>query len=159
MILAALGHDLCEDSAIRQLDVVAELGAGVDRRIRGMTEDEDGVAAYVERVATGPEDTRPITLCVGIDKYGGLVANGLVQEHPLRWITVVRRQMEPTFSSAAGIPLRQYLAAGRFLSEKAAQKREHYWALAARPRATSSSASSSRSVDTGTFARWRNPSR
>ena len=72
--------------------------------------------------------------CVGIDKYGGLVAKGLVQEHPLRWITVVRKQMEPTFSSAAGIPLRQYLAAGRFLSEKAAQKRERYWALVAAAR-------------------------
>lgn len=131
LILAALGHDLYEDSAIRPRDLAAEFGAHVDRLIRGMTEEEDGVAAYVERVESGPEEVRLIKLCDGIDNYGGLVENGLVQEDPQRWLAVAREQMEPMFGRLANIPFRHYLAAGAFLAEEVARRRERFWAVVA----------------------------
>src|ERR1700722_16031856 len=52
MILAALGHDLYEDSDIPRSEVVAGYGIEVDRLIEGMTE-RAGVAEFVERVASG----------------------------------------------------------------------------------------------------------
>jgi len=74
MLLAALGHDLYEDSAIRPADIIADYRAGVDRLIRRLTQSAD-VPAYLEQVASGPEEARLIKLCDGIDNYGGLVGS------------------------------------------------------------------------------------
>src|SRR4051812_39002815 len=59
MILAALGHDLYEDSEISQAEIlkaeILKFGKEVDQLIRALTEESDGVGPYVERVASGPE--------------------------------------------------------------------------------------------------------
>ena len=73
MVLAALGHDLYEDSAVPPSDVVREFGREVDQLIRELTDGQHGVGAYVERVASGSEEARLIKLCDGVDNYGGLV--------------------------------------------------------------------------------------
>lgn len=55
MILAALGQDLYEDTPISPAEIIMAFGPEVDCLIRGVTEDEAaGVAAFVERVASGP---------------------------------------------------------------------------------------------------------
>jgi hypothetical protein len=77
LVLAALGHDLYEDTAIPSADIVAGFGAKVDRLIDGLTEKDGDIAGYIERVASGPEEVRLIKLCDGIDNYGGLVKNEL----------------------------------------------------------------------------------
>jgi hypothetical protein len=129
MVLAALGHDLFEDTAIPPADIVANFGAQVDRLIRTLTEGPDGVPAYVEQVASGPEEGRLIKLCDGIDNYSGLVENRLVLGDTAKWVQVVRRPMEPMFSRLAAIPFRQYPKAGPWLSQALAERRERFWAL------------------------------
>lgn len=127
MILAALGHDLYEDSRIDPVQVVTEYGVEVDQLIEGMTE-RSGVSEYVERVASGSEEARLIKLCDGIDNYGGLVKIGLVRADPVRWVDVVRKQMEPMFSRIASVPFRQYTVAGGWLSQQLTMERERFWA-------------------------------
>src|SRR5262245_6526659 len=62
MLLAALGHDLYEDSEVPQVEIL-RFGKEVDQLIRMLTEEKDGVGPYVERVASGPEEVRLIKLC------------------------------------------------------------------------------------------------
>lgn len=128
MILAALGHDLYEDSEIPPSDVIA-FGADVDQLIRVVTEEKDGVGPYVERVAVGPEEARLIKLCDGADNYGGLVEKNLVSAEPAKWVRVVRKHMEPMFSRLASIPFARYPVAGAWLSQLLAEKRERFWAV------------------------------
>ena len=65
MILAALGHDLYEDSKIPQAEIL-KFGKEVDQLIRALTEEIDGVGPYVERVASGPEEARLINSTVAL---------------------------------------------------------------------------------------------
>lgn len=127
MTLAALGHDLYEDSQINPAQVMAEYGSEIDRLIEGVTE-RNGVTEFVERVASGLEEARLIKLCDGIDNYGGLVGNGLVRADPAKWVEVVRKQMEPMFCRLAGVPFRQYPDAGRWLGRQLDVQRERFWA-------------------------------
>ena len=128
MVLAALGHDLYEDSPIPPADIVADYGPEVDRLIQWLTE-KGGVPAYVEQMASAPEEARPIKLCDGIDNYGGLVENGLVRADLAKWAQVVRHHMEPMFSRLQAIPFRQYPEAGRWLNQELAVRRERFWAV------------------------------
>lgn len=130
MTLAALGHDLYEDSNIDPARVAAEYGPGVDLLIEAVTE-RAGVAEFVERVATGPEEARLIKLADGIDNYDGLVRSGLVRLDPATWVEVVRKQMEPMFSRIVGLPFRRYPQAGEWLAEQVAEHRERFWAAVA----------------------------
>jgi len=126
MTLAALGHDLYEDSDILPADVEAKYGKAVNRLIEGVTE-RAGVAEFVARVASAPEEARLVKLCDGIDNYGGLVENGLLRADPAKWVEIVRRQMEPMFSGIEAVPFRQYPVAGKWLSQELAKKREAFW--------------------------------
>jgi hypothetical protein len=126
MVLAALGHDLYEDSNVSPADIISSFGRRVDCLILGLTE-EGSVAEYVERVAAGPEEARLIKLCDGIDNYGGLVENDLLHSEPAKWVDVVRRQMEPMFSRLANLPFRKYPVAGAWLSQELAKRREQFW--------------------------------
>ena len=110
MILAALGHDLYEDSAIPRAEVA-------------------GVAEFVERVASGSEEARLIKLCDGIDNYCGLVENGLLRDEPDKWVETVRRQMEPMFNRIDGISFQKYPVAGKWLTQELAIKRESLWTV------------------------------
>jgi hypothetical protein len=127
MVLAALGHDLYEDSDIERADVARDFGNQVDKLIQALTEEKDGVGPYVERVAAGPEEARLIKLCDGADNYGGLVEKKLVYENPAKWVNKVRKHMEPMFSRLGSIPFRKYPAAGAWLSGLLAKKREGFW--------------------------------
>jgi hypothetical protein len=127
MVLAALGHDLYEDSAIPPKDIVAGYGEEVDRLIRGLTEQGGDIRGYVERVASGPEEVRLIKLCDGIDNYGGLVEKGFVQSKPAWAVNAVRKHMEPMFSRLEGIPFRKFSVAGPWLNQILADKREQFW--------------------------------
>jgi hypothetical protein len=126
MILAALGHDLYEDSTIPQAEIL-RFGKEVDQLIRAVTEEKDGVGPYVERVASGPEEARLIKLCDGADNYGGLVQKNLVQTNPSKWVRVVRRHMEPMFNRLDAIPFKKYPNAGAWLTKVLAEKREQFW--------------------------------
>ena len=128
MILAALGHDLYEDSKIPQAEIL-KFGKEVDQLIRALTEETDGVGPYVERVASGPEEARLIKLCDGADNYGGLVQKKLVQANPSKWVRVVRRHMEPMFNRLDAIPFQKYPNAGAWLSKGLADKREQFWTV------------------------------
>jgi hypothetical protein len=128
MILAALGHDLYEDSAIRPADVAAKYGREVDRLIEGVTE-RAGVTEFVGRVASGPEGARLIKLCDGIDNYGGLVENGLLRADPAKWVEIVRRQMEPMFSRIESVPFHEYPVAGKWLCQELLKRRGEFWAV------------------------------
>jgi hypothetical protein len=128
LILAALGHDLYEDSAIRRADLEATYGKEVDQLIEAVTE-RAGVTEFVTRVASGPEEARLIKLCDGIDNYGGLVEHGLLQADPAKWVDSVRRQMEPMFSSIETVPFVKYPVAGQWLSQELGKRREAFWAL------------------------------
>lgn len=125
MILAALGHDLYEDSKIDPAQVAAEYGPETDKLIEGMTE-RNGVTEYVERVAAGPEEVRLIKLCDLIDNYDGILRNRLLWEDPTKWVEVVRKHMEPMFNRLAAIPFHHYAAAGRWLGEELNTKRERF---------------------------------
>lgn len=127
MGLAALGHDLYEDSALERAHVVAEYGATVDRLIEAVTE-RDGVAEFVERVACGPEEARLIKLADGIDNYDGLVRTGLLRADPAKWVEVVRKQTEPMFGRIVGLSFPQHPAAGAWLAEQLDRHRERFWA-------------------------------
>jgi hypothetical protein len=127
IILAALGHDLYEDSKIPQAEIL-RFGKEVDQLIRALTEEKDGVGPYVERVASGPEEARLIKLCDGADNYGGLVQNKLVNVNPSKWVRVVRLHMEPMFSRLDAIPFQKYPKAGTWLRQVLAVKREQFWA-------------------------------
>jgi hypothetical protein len=127
MILAALGHDLYEDSKIPQAEIL-RFGKEVDQLIRVLTEEKDGVGPYVERVAAGPEEARLIKLCDGADNYRGLVQKGLVNADPSKWVRIVRLHMEPMFSRIDVIPFQKYPNAGAWLKQVLADKREHFWA-------------------------------
>ena len=126
MLLAALGHDLYEDSAIPSADVAAEYGSEVDWLIAAVTE-RAGVVEFVERVASGPEEVRLIKLADGIDNYGSLVEDGLLRYDPAMWVETVRRQMEPMFSRIEGIPFVKYPVAGKWLGEALTARREAFW--------------------------------
>jgi hypothetical protein len=128
LILAALGHDLYEDTAIQRADVVGAYGKEVDQLIEGVTE-RAGVTEFAERVATGSEGARLIKLCDGIDNYGGLVEKGLARAAPAKWLEVVRRQMEPMFSRIEGILFKEYPVAGGWLTQELTKKREEFWAV------------------------------
>lgn len=128
MTLAALGHDLYEDSKISPTDVEATYGKEVDRLIEGVTE-RAGVAEFVARVESGPEEARLIKLCDGIDNYGGLVENGLLRANPAKWVEIVRRQMEPMFSGIERVPFQKYPFAGKWLSQELIKRREAFWAV------------------------------
>jgi hypothetical protein len=127
MILAALGHDLYEDSKIPQAEIL-KFGKEVDQLIRALTEEIDGVGPYVERVASGPEEARLIKLCDGADNYGGLVTKQLVAANPSKWVRVVRLHMEPMFSRLDSIPFQKYPKAGAWLRQVLADKRADFWA-------------------------------
>jgi hypothetical protein len=127
MILAALGHDLYEDSGIDRAQVATDFGSDVDLLIEAVTE-RHGVAEFVERVVSGPEEARLIKLCDGVDNYGSLVQNGLVREDPATWIEVVRRQMEPMFSRLSGVRFDNYPAAANWLWRQLDERREGFWA-------------------------------
>jgi len=126
MILAALGHDLYEDSKIPQAEIL-KFGKEVDQLIRALTEEKDGVGPYVERVASGPEEARLIKLCDGADNYGGLVQSKLVHKNPAKWVKVVRTHMEPMFNRLEAIQF-QIFPAGAWLSRVLTEKREQFWA-------------------------------
>jgi hypothetical protein len=129
MLLAALGHDLYEDSKIPHKDIANDFGSEVDRLIQVVTGGEDDVPAYVDQVASGPEEARLIKLADGIDNYGGLVEYGLLKGDPAKWVEKVRRHMEPMFSRLETIPFRQYPNAGALLSKELAKRREGFWAV------------------------------
>lgn len=64
LYLAALGHDLYEDTAVEPIDIRLQFGERVDAWIQGMTNydgDEDR-AAYLSRMATAPEEVRVLKL-------------------------------------------------------------------------------------------------
>jgi hypothetical protein len=126
MILAALGHDLYEDTKIKRADVLADYGSDVDRLIEAVTE-RSSVAEFVERVASGPEEPRLIKLADGIDNYGGHIGKGLLRVDPATWVEIVRKKMEPMFSRIAGVPFRQYTAAGSSLARQLEAEREAFW--------------------------------
>jgi hypothetical protein len=104
MLLAALGHDLYEDSKIPPGKIIEEYGPDVHQLIQTLTEGPEGVHAYVDQVASGPEESRLIKLCDGIDNYGGLVEKGFVKKDPAYWLWMVRRHMEPIFNRLETIP-------------------------------------------------------
>lgn len=126
MLLAALGHDLYEDSGIEPGQVAAEYGSDVDRLIEAMTE-RCGVDEYIERMASGPEEARLIKLCDGIDNYSNLVDGGLLQSDPDYWIGIVRRQMEPMFDRITPLPFQQFPIAGGLLRERLEKERARFW--------------------------------
>ena len=128
MTLAALGHDLYEDSKISPAYVEATYGKEVDQLIEGVTE-RVSVAEFVARVASGPEEARLIKLGDGIDNYGGLVENGLLRADPAKWVEIGRRQMEPMFSRIEGIPFLKFPAAGHWLSQELMKRRDAFWAV------------------------------
>jgi hypothetical protein len=132
MVLAALGHDLYEDSKIPRAEVVADYGTEVDRLIEAVTE-KTSVTEFVARVASGLEEARLIKLCDGIDNYGGLIENGLLRDEPDKWVKTVRRQMEPMFSRIERLPYPKYPVAGEWLSQELAKKREAFWAVVREP--------------------------
>jgi hypothetical protein len=129
MVLAALGHDLYEDSKIPHGVVIKDFGPGVHHLIQTLTEGPEGVPAYVDQVASGPEEARLIKICDGIDNYGGLVEHGLLQKEPAKRVRTVRTHMEPMFTRLETIPFRQYPKAGMWLSKLVAEKREQFWAV------------------------------
>ena len=129
MALAALGHDLYEDSRIDPAGVAADYGADVDRLIEAVTE-RAGVAEFVGRVASGPEEARLVKLCDLIDNYTGLVDNGLVQSDRAKWAQIVRTHMEPMFDRLAGAPFTQHPKAGGWLSGQLDAARKRFWAVA-----------------------------
>lgn len=126
MLLAALGHDLYEDSGIKPSQVAAEYGSDVDQLIEALTE-RCGVDEYIERMASGPEEARLIKLADLIDNYRNLVDSGLLQSDPDRWIGIVRRQMEPMFDRIAPLPFQQFPIAGRLLREHLEKERARFW--------------------------------
>lgn len=126
MILAALGHDLYEDSHVPPASVM-EFGEEVHGLIQHLTEGTAGVAAYVERMASAPEEARLIKFCDGIDNYSGLVENKLIESDPAKWVKVVREHMEPMFNRISSIPFHKYAAAGAWLSSLLAERRERFW--------------------------------
>ena len=127
MTLAALGHDLYEDSKIPREQVAADYGKAVDHLIRALTEEQDGVGPYVERMASAPEEARLIKFCDGIDNYCGLVEKKLLDSDPAYWVRKVRQHMEPMFSRLKSVPFRQYPAAGAWLGQMLKDKREGFW--------------------------------
>jgi hypothetical protein len=127
MILAALGHDLYEDSRIPQAEIL-RFGKEVDELIRALTEESDGVGPYVERVASGSEEARLIKLCDGADNYSGLVTKQLVTANPSKWVRVVRLHMEPMFNRLDSIPFLKYPKAGAWLRQVLADRRADFWA-------------------------------
>ena len=52
----------------------------------------------------------------------------LLVSDPIKWVRVVRQQMEPMFSRLATVPFRHYPAAGLWLTKMLAEKREQFWA-------------------------------
>lgn len=64
LYLAALGHDLYEDTSIRREEIVERFGPRIDAWIRGMTNDGDDKdpKAYLTRLAAGPEEVRLIKI-------------------------------------------------------------------------------------------------
>lgn len=126
MLLAALGHDLYEDSDIEPSQVSTEYGSDVERLIEAMTE-RCGMDEYIERMASGPEEARLIKLADLIDNYSNLVDGGLLQSDPRHWIEIVRRQMEPMFDRTTPLPFRQFPIAGGLLRERLDKERARFW--------------------------------
>jgi hypothetical protein len=135
MILAALGHDLYEDEKrkIRPPDMLKrKYGSAVHQLIQLVTEDGDKpLSAYVEQVATGPEEAILIKLCDGISNYRGLVRKRKLQEKPQYWIDIVQKKMEPMFSRLDGFEFKTYRAAGPSLAQQLQTRREQFWFCAA----------------------------
>lgn len=126
MVLAALGHDLYEDSAISTAEIVAGYGPEVDALIRELTE-EGGVTQYVEQVASGSEEARLIKFCDGVDNYGSLVETGLARSDPAWALRVVRQHMEPMFDRLLKISFRKYPAAGAWVTQALVTQRARFW--------------------------------
>ena len=127
ILLAALGHDLYEDTEIPRQDIVDGFGSEVDALIRWLTEGAS-VPEYVEQVAKSPEEARLIEYGDLADNYGGLVANGLLNADPAKWVEKVRHKMEPMFERLFGVPFQKYPRAGAWLAEQARMRRESFWA-------------------------------
>lgn len=63
LYLAALGHDLYEDTKVTRADIERQFGEDVAAWIQGMTNDgDDDRAAYLARMAAAPEEVRLIKL-------------------------------------------------------------------------------------------------
>ncbi|MBI4022900.1 bifunctional (p)ppGpp synthetase/guanosine-3',5'-bis(diphosphate) 3'-pyrophosphohydrolase [Candidatus Berkelbacteria bacterium] len=67
--LAALGHDLYEDTEVTRAEIIDAFGPRVDELIEALTnrQGDDHQAAYHRQIATGPEEARLIKLCDLID--------------------------------------------------------------------------------------------
>ena len=126
LALAALGHDLYEDTALSPADLAADFGPDVDAPIRELTE-SDGVARYVEQLVSGSEEARLIKFCDGVDNCGSLVENGLARSDPDWASGVVCRHLEPMFERLMAIPFRRYPRAGDWLQRALAHRRARFW--------------------------------
>jgi hypothetical protein len=64
LYLAALGHDLYEDTAVQPIDVRLQFGERVDGWIQGMTNEggDQNRAAYLAKMASAPEEVRLLKL-------------------------------------------------------------------------------------------------
>lgn len=64
LYVAALGHDLYEDTEVKRAEIVRRFGPRVDAWIQAMTNDGDDKdrKAYLGRLASGPEEARLIKL-------------------------------------------------------------------------------------------------
>lgn len=68
IFLAALGHDLYEDTDVGRAEIERRFGVRVDGLIQGMTNDGDqDRAAYLARMGAAPEEVRLIKLAGVVD--------------------------------------------------------------------------------------------
>jgi hypothetical protein len=113
VVLAALGHDLYEDSDVTRTEIIQKFGAAVDHFIGEVTEPEEGVPAFVQSVLQSSEEAQIIKLCDGADNYESLVETGLLHQDPLYWRGVVSGQMEPMFDALEDVKFYRHPAAGQ----------------------------------------------
>lgn len=89
LYLAALGHDLYEDTAASPAEIRGQFGERVDRFIRLMTNpgSDDDRAAYVAQIRTAPEEIKLIKLADMVDNTAGCAYRLLAPELGLKWAT------------------------------------------------------------------------
>jgi len=119
--LAALGHDLYEDTAVRPADIRKRFGPRVDAWIRGMTNEggDRDRAAYVRRMRSAPEEVVLIKLA-DLTENSLSVAYG-INDLGMRWIRrfflPIVREMVPIVTARR---FRHYPRTARVLKDRLA---------------------------------------
>lgn len=125
MLLAALGHDLYEDTAIQGREVVSDFGQQVDALIEEVTNrfGDNQVAKYAEKLTLASEEARLIKLADLADNY----ASGAMSfaENGFEWTSgFLWPILEAQWQKLKDLPFVKFPQTAKFLAQTVEVSRE-----------------------------------